>query len=317
MIEGAMVSGPNEVLRFSGHETFACRYAWLPKAYRAIKADPSAFVDEQAAMVDLGIGKNMVRSLRFWVEATGLAEPENRELHLTDFAHAIFGSKGFDPYLEDIRTLWLLHWKLSSRRKGGLFAWRFLLNHWPYPELTRSEALSAFARESAKMGHSHSTITLSQHLDVFLHTYRPTKSANVGIEDSLDGPLVELALLQPVGERKVEGERWESVYSFRREAKPEVSDALFAYCISEFWETFRPGEKSLTLREIALAPCSPGQVFKLPEDDVRVRLERVGGPGRAASFSYQSSAVQGLLSRQRGARAPTLADIYSEVSENA
>jgi hypothetical protein len=33
MIEGAMVSGPNEVLRFSGHETFACRYAWLPKAY--------------------------------------------------------------------------------------------------------------------------------------------------------------------------------------------------------------------------------------------------------------------------------------------
>jgi Protein of unknown function (DUF4007) len=153
MIKGVMVSSPNEVLRFSGHETFACRYAWLPKAYRAIKADAAVFVDEQAAMVDLGIGKNMVRSLRFWVEATGLAEPANRELRLTDFAHAIFGSKGFDPYLEDIRTLWLLHWKLSSRRKGGLFAWRFLLNHWPYPELTRSEALSAFARESAKLGY--------------------------------------------------------------------------------------------------------------------------------------------------------------------
>jgi uncharacterized protein DUF4007 len=152
---------------------------------------------------------------------------------------------------------------------------------------------------------------------VFLHTYRPTKSASVGIEDSLDGPLVELALLQPVGERKVEGERWESVYSFRREPKPEISDQLFAYCISEFWENFRPGEKSLTLREVALARCSPGQVFKLPEDDVRFRLERLGAQGRATSFSYQSSAVQGLLSRQRGARAPTLADIYSEVSENA
>jgi uncharacterized protein DUF4007 len=112
MIEEAIVSGPNEVFRFSGHETFACRYAWLPKAYRAIKTDPAAFIDEQAAMVDLGIGKNMVRSLRFWVEAAGLAEPENRGLRLTEFAHSIFGPKGFDPYLEDIRTLWLLHWKL-------------------------------------------------------------------------------------------------------------------------------------------------------------------------------------------------------------
>jgi hypothetical protein len=317
MIEGASISSANEVLRFSGHETFACRYAWLPKAYRAIKADPRAFVDEDAAMVALGIGKNMVRSLRFWVEVTGLAEPEKRDLRLTDFAHAIFGTKGFDPYLEDIRTLWLLHWKLSSRRKGGLFAWRFLLNHWPFPELTRSEALAAFARESAKLGHSHSPITLSQHLDVFLHTYRPTKSASVGIEDSLDGPLVELALLQPVGERKVEGERWESVYSFRRESKPEISDALFTYCIFEFWDSFRPGEKSVTLREVALAPCSPGQVFKLPEDDVRTRLERIGAPGRTTAFNYQSSAVQGLLSRQKGGRVPTLADVYSEMSGNA
>jgi hypothetical protein len=315
MIDAVAVASSNDVLRFSGHETFACRYAWLPKAYRALRADPAMFVDEQAAMVELGVGKNMVRSLRFWVETVGIAEPINRELRLTDFARAIFGRKGFDPYLEEIRTLWLLHWKLSSRRKGGLFAWRFLLNHWPYPELTRSEALSAFARESSKLGFSHSAITLSQHLDVFLHTYRPTKSAAVGIEDSLDGPLVELALLQPVGERKVEGERWETVYSFRKEPKPEISDALFAYCIWDFWENFRPGEKSLTLREVALAPCSPGQVFKLPEEDVRTRLERYAVPGHA--FSYQSSAVQGLVTRQRGARAPTLADVYSEDTANA
>jgi hypothetical protein len=310
MNEAVSIAGPNDVLRFSGHETFACRYAWLPKAYRALSADPAIFVDEQAAMVDLGIGKNMVRSLRFWVEAAGLAESADRELQLTDFAHAIFGPDGFDPYLEDIRTLWLLHWKLSSRRKGGLFAWRFLLNHWPYPELTRSEALNSFARESSKLGFSHSSITLSQHLDVFLHTYRPTRSASVGIEDSLDGPLVELAFLQPIGERKFEGERWETVYAFRREPKAEISRALFAYCMSEFWEHFRPGENALTLREVALAPCSPGQVFKLPEEDVRARLEFYVTSGQA--FTYQSSAIQGLVSRQKGSRASTLADVYLE-----
>ena len=143
--------------------------------------------------------------------------------------------------------------------------------------------------------------------------FREDRRSPRGVSSSI----VEKGSGEAEAPRFTKGNRDARPPSFRREAKPEVSDALFAYCISEFWETFRPGEKSLTLREVALAPCSPGQVFKLPEDDVRVRLERIGGPGRAASFSYQSSAVLGLLSRQRGARAPTLADIYSEVSENA
>ncbi len=52
-------------MRFSGHESFVCRYAWLPKAFRAIVQDPAAFRDEEQAMVSLGVGKNMVRSIRF------------------------------------------------------------------------------------------------------------------------------------------------------------------------------------------------------------------------------------------------------------
>jgi hypothetical protein len=103
--------------------------------------------------------------------------------------------------------------------------------HWPYPELTRSEALAAFTRESMKLGYAHSAITLSQHLDAFLHTYYPARSASVGVEDSLDGPLVELALLQPIGERKGENGRWETVFALRREAKPDITPALFDYCL--------------------------------------------------------------------------------------
>src|ERR1019366_2997031 len=62
-------------VKYSGHETFACRYAWLPKALQAIQSDPKVFADEDQAMVDLGVGKNMVRSIRFWVEASGMAKP--------------------------------------------------------------------------------------------------------------------------------------------------------------------------------------------------------------------------------------------------
>ena len=302
-----------EGLRFSGHETFACRYAWLPKAYRALKGNPAVFSDEDEAMVELGLGKNMVKSLRFWIEATGIAQPaKGRGFMLTDFSHAILGIDGFDPYLEDIRTLWLLHWQLASRLTGALFAWRYLLNHWPFPEFTRSEALSAFVTESAKLGHSHSIVTLSQHLDVFLHTYHSSRSASVGIEDSLDGPLVDLALIQPIGERRVDGGKWETVYAFRREPKSEITSALFEFCVADFWARFRKGEETLTLQEIAVGICSPGQIFKLPEDDIRARLEAYTIKQPERPFTYTPSAVQGLLSRRKGNQISSLSEVYNQ-----
>lgn len=306
-------SDADRALRFSGHETFACRYAWLPKAYRALEQNPSIFSDDDGAMVALGLGKNMVRSLRFWVEATGLAnQTKGRALGLTPFAHEIFGADGLDPYLEDVRTLWLLHWNLSSRSEGPLFAWRCLLNHWPYPEFTRTEAIAFFIRESNRMGHSHSEVTLSQHFDVFLHTYHATRSASVGIEDSLDAALVELSLIQTVGERRVDGGRWESVYSFRREPKPEITPEVFDYCLVDFWTRFRHQEQTLGLRELASGECSPGQVFKLPEDDVRARLDEYASSGIERPFSYQPSAVQGLLSKRKGSRTVGLGKVYAK-----
>ncbi|KZC76066.1 hypothetical protein AYR46_19985 [Sphingobium yanoikuyae] len=298
--------------RFSGHESFACRYAWLPKAYRALRADPLIFSDEPRAMVELGLGKNMVRSLRFWVEVAGLAEVDaerGRGLWTTAFGDSLLGEDGADRYLEDRRTLWLLHWKLSSRDEGALFAWDFLFSRWPYPELTRTEALSAFMRESKKLGHDHSQVTLGQHLDVFLHSYLGARSGKTALEDSLDGPLVELELLQLLGERKGEGGRFEPVYGFRREPKAEITAALFDYCVVDFWQRNHAGENSLTLRDIAMAPGSPGQVFKLPEDDVRARLE-AHNRSYPAPYTYQPSAVQGLLFRT--ATAVSLEHVYAQ-----
>jgi hypothetical protein len=284
--------------RFSGHETFACRYAWLPKAYRAIQADPHIFFNEDAAMVELGIGKNMVRALRFWVDAMGVAQPSADRTHsVTDLGSAIFGADGCDPFLEETKTLWLLHWTLSSAAAPALFAWNYLLGSWPYPEFSRSEALAAFIRQSQRLGYTHSSVTLSQHLDVFLHTYQSARSARVGIEDSLDGPFVELRLLQQTGERRSDAGRWEPVYAFRRESKPEISDELFAYALLDYWDRVAPAEKTMLVRTVVSAPGAPGQAFKLPEEDVRSRLETLSRAG-TYGLSYRPSAIQGLLTRE-------------------
>lgn len=249
-------------------------------------------------MVALGVGKNMVRSIRFWVEVAGIGVAVGRgAFELTSFAQEVLAPEdGLDPYLEDRRTLWLLHWRIATFADDPAFAWRYLINHWPHPEFTRTEVIEVFGRESERLGYRHSPVTLGEHFDVFLHTYvRTRRSASA--EDALDGPLVELDLVEEIGDRKTGAAgRRETLFAFRRGPKPDISQALFAYCVNEYWNQWHPGEATLTYRDIALAECSVGQVFNLGEEDVRARLEAFGRAG-AGPFRYQPSAVQGTLHR--------------------
>lgn len=61
--------------KFSGHQTFAFRYGWLEKGVRGVAACPSLF-SEDDALVRLGVGKNMVDSIRHWCQVTHLLEPD-------------------------------------------------------------------------------------------------------------------------------------------------------------------------------------------------------------------------------------------------
>jgi len=105
---------------FARHETFHPRYGWFRKAYTAVARDSSVFTRQDATVI-LGVGKNMVRAIRFWGLAAKLIvedpESSNRRspgLVPTRIGHAIFGSTGWDPYMEDPGTLWLLHWLLMA-----------------------------------------------------------------------------------------------------------------------------------------------------------------------------------------------------------
>ena len=270
------IKGPT--FRISGHETFPCRYAWLPKVVRGLRENPKLFSDEADAMVTLGVGKNMVRSIRFWSQATGMATvlPKGAGHANTKAGGLLLGERGLDPFLEDIRTLWLIHWNLSTNIENPLLAWDYLLNRWHEPELVPSVVLKMLQKEAQKREGEFSMVTIEEHFDTFLHTYTPTRSHKGGVqEDNLDCPLVELEFLIKVGERELErssGKR-EIIYGFRREEKAEITPELFLFCLNDFWQKRHHVESTLTLREVAHGHGSPGQIFKLPEDDIRARVE--------------------------------------------
>jgi hypothetical protein len=311
-----LASQPN--FRFSGHETFVCRYAWLPKAVHAVKADRtilgSAKLDE--AMVELGVGKNMVRSVRFWAEAADIVQATKTGHEPTTFGtELLLGTQkvpALDPYLEDIQTLWLLHWKLATNQKSLVFGWDFLINHFQEPELYASAVTRAFQKAVTNSADKDVTPgSLEQLYEVFLHSYVPTRGRKEEArEDSLDCPLVELDLLRSSGFTKSPEGRIEPKFAFRREDKPEISPALFAFCLNEFWDACFPEEDTLPFHKVVVAHGSPGQVFKIPEADIRLRLLALEATTNGA-LVFEESATIPRITFTAGKVPPTLAQVYA------
>lgn len=314
--------------KFSGHETFACRYAWLPKAAQAVSVDGSILTSarEDDAMVELGAGKNMVRSIRFWAEAADVIRPTGACHEPSTFGRELLvgtpETAPLDPYLEDIQTLWLLHWKLSTNPRAQIFAWDFLMNEFLEPELYASAAIRAFQKALPAASHKEiSSASLEQLYDVFLHTYVPTRGRKGEVkEDNLDSPFIELDLLRHTGftQASLHSGRPEPKFAFRHEDKAEIGDSLFAYCLNAYWKrrSSSPETRELTipLHIVANGHGSPGQIFKIPEADIRKRLLAIEDETDGL-FHYDESAAVPAVVRRNAADDLPLKSVYTLAEE--
>ncbi len=111
-------------LRFSGHETFICKHFWPKKGIDFLQ-NGNSFSDEDA-FVKLGVGKNKVASIQYWIKAIGLVDSDEKP---TQLAEMIFSVDGYDPYLEDIATIWLLHYLLITSNIASIYSIVFNLQN--------------------------------------------------------------------------------------------------------------------------------------------------------------------------------------------
>ena len=259
--------------RFSGHQTFPLRITWIPKAVAEIVRghDPLTQIDE--GITKLGLGKNMVEALRCWIEAFQIARRVEGRWVLTDIGGLIFHpDNGLDPYLEDVTTSWLLHWLINNNIVSPFFAWECVFNRWSTNEFSATQIVESFEQESNK--HKPiSNVTLRQHWEIFLHSYRPTR-ADRG-EDHLDSALAALRLIREIGERPNADGRWETLYGFDLSPKLAISEQLFAYFLHYWWNRKFPKEKTVPLREIVLGFHSPGRLLKMQESEVVTRVTQM------------------------------------------
>jgi len=168
--------------RFSGHETFPCRYAWLPKAYGATRRLSDRLRgrrgsdDHARRREEHGQGHPLLGP-----GGGDRAVAARRGVHITPFGKAIFGRRGHDPFLEDARTLWLIHWQLAAHVEEPLFAWDFLLNRWPNPEFGGAKC---FARSSERPSGSNANCRRSLSSSTSTRSSTPTSRRGAARETS-------------------------------------------------------------------------------------------------------------------------------------
>lgn len=95
---------------FGRHESFALRFGWLTKGFQTFERRKEVFTDDNS-VVELGVGRNMVNSIRHWLRASQLVNINADVKETTALGQALFSKdNGWDPYLEDEATIWLVHW---------------------------------------------------------------------------------------------------------------------------------------------------------------------------------------------------------------
>lgn len=248
-------------LIFQGHDTFICRNNWLKKGYDFIQAGGS-FTDEDA-VVKLGVGKNMVTAIRYWLRAFGMTDESDTPKKV---AHELLSKDGFDPYIEDNATLWYLHYLLVRTGRASLY-------HYVFNELrkegfsfSRTQLEHFINRKCAERSSPVNENTLDSDITVFVRSYAPSgkESGKVDIEEESTGLLQDLGLLVV---SKNDGIR----YSIENLERPELPWQVVLRVILEN-EAY--GE-SISFTDLEVAPDSPGLVFALNEKGLFYKIEEM------------------------------------------
>lgn len=249
-------------MSFAKHETFYIREGWLFKGMAAIKEAeevgclPTIFLDDDAPE-RLGIGQNMVRALRFWMQATGLSEEKlerQRVQRLTSFGEQVWI---YDRYLESDATLWLLHYHLACSEAHST-TWYWFFNHYaPFTfderdclESLHNWVISQYPDQEVATG------SLKRDVDCLLQTYLASRTLRTP-EELTESPFTRLHILS-----RLEDDH-QKRYRLERLDPTRLHPLILLYVLLDRQSRVRKGTAQVGLSDVLREPMNVGRIFSL------------------------------------------------------
>ena len=202
---------------FSGHEKFECKIDWVTKGLNAFSTNNQIFnltyVEE--GIETLGLGINMIKSLKHWMQVLGLVEQSN----LTELGQTILEK---DPYLENSDTLWILHWNIVKSQERATLYNLFFNTIYPH-KFTREHILNQITSWLKSNDVNLSQTTIKSDIDVFVRMYKSNDTQDIN--------------LNLFSELKIITEQALGIYALNINATTDISDYAFIYILKDYIDT--------------------------------------------------------------------------------
>ena len=260
-------------MKFRAHDTFFIRKGWLSKGMRCVIAKPDVFVSHDENPMDvLGIGANMVKALRYWLQVVGLTTEPNsgkRNQSFTGFGSLVYK---YDKYMEELGTLYLMQYKLATNKEMAT-AWYFFFNEFSINEFSKEifvEELLKYIKMEGD-GTEVAIRSLNDDFSCIINTYLPrtkVNNKNQSPENNIDCPLGELGLIEVLNKGK-------KTYKKGLPAADDIHPLIAMAVISDNAK----GKKEIGLNDLLTSPCNIGRVFNLDSItmlEILYRIEQLG-----------------------------------------
>lgn len=257
--------------KIKGNESFSIREGWLAKGLMALEENRYVFSEENA-MDNLGVGSKMVKSIKYWLMASHLAE-EKREknskrslIPTEDFGEII---KKYDPYFEDIFTLWIIHYYITADVEFNT-VWNLFFNRFNVTDFTKNVMVEKVVDEFNKI--YDKGISLYNSIDsdcgTLLKMYSSSEEKVVDPEENLISPFSELGLIARDSER--------GNYIKLRPLYSKLDRLAVLYVIT----VNLPGEKlSVDIDTLLTQDNGIGKIFNLDRNMINDYLDRLRQEG--------------------------------------
>ena len=266
-------------LSFAGHESFTCKQFWLKKGFDFVMDQDNSFTNDQA-VVTLGVGKNMVRAIRFWLRAFGVTDEDDQ---VTAVGKHLLDEEGEDPYLESLGSIWLLHYHLVKEDRASIYSLVFNEFRRRKPDF-RFEHLQKFIKRYLDdLGSTvYNENTVKRDIRVFLNNYLPPNlSKRSDIEDSFSGLLYELRLVKEIKKEDPVRQKELTYYSIEADYRDNLPWQIVLYAILDNEEY----STSITFHELYTSRNSPGSVFALSQEGLYQKIQEICDAREDCSYS--------------------------------
>ena len=242
-------------MKFRAHDTFFIRKGWLNKGLRHISENPEVFISREKNPADtFGIGVNMVKALRYWMQAVGLTTETtvNRRLqHFTKLGEIIFEN---DEYIEEFGTLFLMQYELATNEKMAT-SWYFFFNEFEMVEFNKENFVNSLRNYiSGKNFEIPAERSLEDDFTCIINTYLPRLKfgQKISPEFNMNCPLSQIGLIAVSDENK-------KIY---KKTPPKFSNVHPLVALSIILRNTE-GKKEIPLTHLINNTCSIGKIFNL------------------------------------------------------